>query len=149
VVVWEVLPYNLIGTHPRFRGTFFLQLLGTLKEPVHSSETLAYFYQTTRHHILVDVTFIYIAVSTSRLNKQVYTDNYRENHLNYSLLQRNYLLRICDKYLAEQSPSSNNVLLLFFFYVLGARDRLCGIVVRVPGYRSRSPGLDSRRCQIL
>jgi hypothetical protein len=28
-------------------------------------------------------------------------------------------------------------------------DRLRGLVVRVPGYRSRGPGLDSRRCQIL
>jgi hypothetical protein len=27
-------------------------------------------------------------------------------------------------------------------------DRLCGLVVRVPGYRSRGPGFDSRRCQI-
>jgi hypothetical protein len=26
-------------------------------------------------------------------------------------------------------------------------DRLCGLVVRVPGYRSRSPGFDSRRYQ--
>jgi hypothetical protein len=28
-------------------------------------------------------------------------------------------------------------------------DRLCGQVVRVPGYRSRGPGFDSRRYQIL
>jgi hypothetical protein len=28
-------------------------------------------------------------------------------------------------------------------------DRLCGLVVRVPGYRSRGPGFDSRRCQIF
>jgi hypothetical protein len=26
---------------------------------------------------------------------------------------------------------------------------LCGLVVRVPGYRSRGPGFDSRRCQIF
>jgi hypothetical protein len=26
--------------------------------------------------------------------------------------------------------------------------RLCGLVVRVPGYRSRGPGIDSRRYQI-
>jgi hypothetical protein len=27
--------------------------------------------------------------------------------------------------------------------------RLCGLVVRVPGYRSRDPGFDSRRYQIF
>jgi hypothetical protein len=29
------------------------------------------------------------------------------------------------------------------------KDRLCGLVVRVPGYRSRSSGYDSRRYQIF
>jgi hypothetical protein len=28
-------------------------------------------------------------------------------------------------------------------------DRPCGLVVRVPDYRSRGPGFDSRRCQIF
>jgi hypothetical protein len=28
-------------------------------------------------------------------------------------------------------------------------DRLCGLVVRVPGYRSRGPGFDSRRYEIF
>jgi hypothetical protein len=28
-------------------------------------------------------------------------------------------------------------------------DRLCGLVVRVPGYRSSGPGFDSRDCQIF
>jgi hypothetical protein len=30
-----------------------------------------------------------------------------------------------------------------------APDRLCGLVVRVPGYRSRGPGLDTRRYELL
>jgi hypothetical protein len=28
-------------------------------------------------------------------------------------------------------------------------DRLCGLVARVPGYRSRDPGFDSRRYKIF
>jgi hypothetical protein len=32
-------------------------------------------------------------------------------------------------------------------YIL--QDRLCGLVVRVPGYRSRGPRFDSRRYQIF
>jgi hypothetical protein len=28
-------------------------------------------------------------------------------------------------------------------------DRLCGLVVRVPGYKSRGPGFESRRYQIF
>jgi hypothetical protein len=39
-----------------------------------------------------------------------------------------------------------NIFLLWYIF---NRDRLCGLVVRVPGYRSRGPGFDSRRCQIF
>jgi hypothetical protein len=34
-------------------------------------------------------------------------------------------------------------------YVFVIEDRLCGLVVRVSGYRSRGPGFDSRRYQIF
>jgi hypothetical protein len=33
--------------------------------------------------------------------------------------------------------------------ILNISDRLCGLVVRVPGYRSRGPRFDSRRYQIF
>jgi len=33
--------------------------------------------------------------------------------------------------------------------VFGQKDRLCGLVVRVSGYRYRGPGFDSRRYQIF
>ena len=32
---------------------------------------------------------------------------------------------------------------------IGLYDRLCGLVVRVSGYRYRDPGFDSRHCQIF
>jgi hypothetical protein len=35
------------------------------------------------------------------------------------------------------------------FIIIIIIDRLCGLVVRVPGYRSRCPGFDSRRYQIF
>jgi hypothetical protein len=44
---------------------------------------------------------------------------------------------------------------VFYTYVFGGggyeigMDRLCGLVVRVTGYRSRGPGFDSRRFQIF
>jgi hypothetical protein len=34
-------------------------------------------------------------------------------------------------------------------YLRNVVERLCGLVVRVPGYRSRDPGFDSRRYQIF
>jgi hypothetical protein len=37
----------------------------------------------------------------------------------------------------------------YFVSELAYLNRLCGLVVRVPGYRSRGPGYDSRRCQIF
>jgi hypothetical protein len=40
--------------------------------------------------------------------------------------------------------------MLFIFHILMPKgDRLCGLVARVPGYRSRGTGYDSRRYQIF
>jgi hypothetical protein len=41
-----------------------------------------------------------------------------------------------------------NILSILFFLLL-LMDRLCGPVIRVPGYRSRGEGFDSRRYQIF
>jgi hypothetical protein len=46
---------------------------------------------------------------------------------------------------------SCTTLLIFLHLIvsINAYDRLCGLVVRVPGYRSRGPEFDSRRYQIF
>jgi hypothetical protein len=41
------------------------------------------------------------------------------------------------------------IFLINFFYFKCLKDRLCSLVVRVPGYRSRGPRFDSRRYQIF
>jgi len=38
---------------------------------------------------------------------------------------------------------------LIMIYTIAECDRLCGLVVRVSGYRYRGPGFDSRRYQIF
>jgi hypothetical protein len=43
----------------------------------------------------------------------------------------------------------NDVIFYIFMLYLYVCDRLCGLVVRVSGYRSRGPGLDSRRFHIF
>jgi hypothetical protein len=56
--------------------------------------------------------------------------------LSYMQAVRNTFTIICGKPAAKENPLESPV------------DRLCGLVVRVPGYRSRGPGIDSRRYQI-
>jgi hypothetical protein len=41
-----------------------------------------------------------------------------------------------------ENIKSCDINMVLYFVI---KDRLCGLVVRVPGYRSRSVGLDSRR----
>jgi hypothetical protein len=41
------------------------------------------------------------------------------------------------------------VMFVGFTFVTGLKDRLCGLVVRVSGYRSTGPGFDSRPYQIF
>jgi hypothetical protein len=38
---------------------------------------------------------------------------------------------------------------LYFLHVVTTNNRLCGLVVRVSGYRYRGPGFDSRRYKIF
>jgi hypothetical protein len=49
------------------------------------------------------------------------------------------------QYITTQNLLSNNVFSSTYF----SHDRLCGLMVRVPGYRSRGPGFDSRRYHIF
>jgi hypothetical protein len=45
------------------------------------------------------------------------------------------------------SSSTVSFILLQYLCLNTNKDRLCGLVVRIPGYRSRGPGFDSRRYQ--
>jgi hypothetical protein len=47
-----------------------------------------------------------------------------------------------------QSEVTGNLITKLYSRVSCTSDRLCGLVVRVPGYRSRGPGFESRRYQI-
>jgi len=41
------------------------------------------------------------------------------------------------------------IYIYIYIYIVVLLDRLCGLVVRVSGYRFRGPGLDPRRYQIF
>jgi hypothetical protein len=56
--------------------------------------------------------------------------------------------------MSDQKVRTYTYLIVFVLIVVkdtvtSKKDRLCGLVVRVPGYRSRGPGFDSRRYQIF
>jgi hypothetical protein len=42
-----------------------------------------------------------------------------------------------------------NLVQIYLHYTIPPTDRLCDLVVRLPGCRPRGPGCDSRRCQIF
>jgi hypothetical protein len=44
---------------------------------------------------------------------------------------------------------TTRIFVVAVFQLFSPTDRLCGLVVRVPGYRSRGPRFDSRRYQIF
>jgi hypothetical protein len=65
------------------------------------------------------------------------------NRLKYELIlnNRNSVPTSRETFAVSIAESSRLMLL--------RKDRLCGLVVRIPGYRSRDPGFDSRRYQIF
>jgi hypothetical protein len=66
------------------------------------------------------------------------------------ILTRNYLLKLCPRESHVDKCFVVGLLKFFFFLeVKSILDRLCGLVVRVPGFRSRNPGFDSRAYQIF
>jgi hypothetical protein len=64
-----------------------------------------------------------------------------------------YCMRFYDLYHSGhckvlRTLQAQDIFLWFLAFTCGnSNDLLCGLVVRVPGYKSRGPGLDSRRCQ--
>jgi hypothetical protein len=70
-------------------------------------------------------------------------------------------LRVCQVFIGLKKAYDSvrrellyNILIEFavpitFFFFIYLKDRPCGIMVRVPGYRSRSAGLDSLRYKML
>ena len=64
----------------------------------------------------------------------------------------NYTARGLSPNLRSERLATSHLLLLllpFFVFVVDVVDRLCGLVVRVSGYRYRGLGFDSRRYQIF
>jgi hypothetical protein len=79
--------------------------------------------------------------------------NRARHHLVASSTSANYADRwtcqhnsFCSQLLSSRLniPDRNNSLLLLFDVTRVGSDRLCGLVVRVSGYRYRGPGFDSR-----
>jgi hypothetical protein len=70
------------------------------------------------------------------------------------LLLTSHPSSMCSSYHTQQLPllpsaSLPRLLLLFSVYHRRVLERLCGLVVRIPGYRSRNPGFDSQHYQIF
>jgi len=58
-----------------------------------------------------------------------------------------FVLKYCG-YFKVRSVRAELVHIIWISYLYGM-DRLCGLVVRVSGYRYRGPGFDPRRYQIF
>jgi hypothetical protein len=56
---------------------------------------------------------------------------------------------LCIVILRHSLVTRHECLCFYLWYLCFHPDHLCGLVVRVPGYRSRDPGFDFQRCQIF
>jgi hypothetical protein len=63
------------------------------------------------------------------------------------MCRRAHTSRLCSR--VPLFPLSVIIIIIIIIIIAFVGDRLCGLVVRVPGYRSRGPEFDSRRYQIF
>ena len=63
--------------------------------------------------------------------------------------RKKFISEYTHKQFSKYSPHYRLNSILEFSSVCTFKDRLCGLVVRVSGYRYRGPGFDPRRYQIF
>ena len=81
---------------------------------------------------------IFLSITSSFIGQDILLKNFLLRHFPSTVK----LLFTCANFISS-------VLSCELWYVIVRRDRLCGLVVRVSGYRYRSLGFDSRRYQIF